>query len=407
MALLSTLHSSRATPTQDRFHSVAFGRVQFQNSGRVKRKNESSEQSQLMKIAVLGGGNGAYAAAADLSEQGHAVRLWRRDAEALQMLAERGKLTLVDQAGTRDVPIHPITPDIGEAVAGADLIVFPGPAFAQESVARAMAPALSDGQVVFLPPGTFGSFVMARIVRASGNDANVSFAETGTLPYLTRKHGADRIVITRRATRLPTGIFPAVNDAHARAVIRAAYPAIESCENVLSAALMNAGPIIHPPLILMNAGPIEHFDHWDIHNEGTQPAIRQVTTALDNERIAIREALGFGAAHFPLADHYAAQGDEWMYGRAAHKQLTDSGDWREDLDLQNHRYMREDVALALSFLVSAGNWVNVACPVASGLLALGSAVCGEDFTHGSRTLGALGLAGLSPDQMNALLTDGL
>ena len=37
-----------------------------------------------MKIAVLGGGHGCYAAAADLTEAGHEVRLWRRDAGALQ-----------------------------------------------------------------------------------------------------------------------------------------------------------------------------------------------------------------------------------------------------------------------------------------------------------------------------------
>jgi opine dehydrogenase len=33
-----------------------------------------------MRIAVLGGGNGSHAAAADLSDQGHEVRFWRRDA---------------------------------------------------------------------------------------------------------------------------------------------------------------------------------------------------------------------------------------------------------------------------------------------------------------------------------------
>ena len=32
-----------------------------------------------MEIAVLGGGNGSLAAAVDLTEQGHDVRLWRRD----------------------------------------------------------------------------------------------------------------------------------------------------------------------------------------------------------------------------------------------------------------------------------------------------------------------------------------
>ena len=38
-------------------------------------------------------------------------------------------------------------------------------------------------------------------------------------------------------------------------------------------------------------GRYEHFDRWDIHKEGTQPAIRRVTDALDAERIALREAL--------------------------------------------------------------------------------------------------------------------
>ena len=33
-----------------------------------------------MRIAVLGGGNGSFAAAGDLALAGHEVRLWRRDA---------------------------------------------------------------------------------------------------------------------------------------------------------------------------------------------------------------------------------------------------------------------------------------------------------------------------------------
>ena len=36
-----------------------------------------------MRIAVLGGGNGSFAAAGDLALAGQEVRLWRRDAEAV------------------------------------------------------------------------------------------------------------------------------------------------------------------------------------------------------------------------------------------------------------------------------------------------------------------------------------
>ncbi len=161
------------------------------------------------------------------------------------------------------------------------------------------------------------------------------------------------------------------------------------------------------PLIIMNAGPLEHFEAWDIHNEGTQPSIRKVTDALDRERIAVREAMGYGEPHFPLRDHYHEDGDEWMYGRRAHDELTDSGDWREHIDLTSHRYMLEDTRLGLSFIASVGKLAGVPTPLASGLLAIGSAINGRDFYAEGRTLENLGLADLSIDQLNKLLHDGL
>jgi len=360
-----------------------------------------------LEIAVLGGGNGSHAAAADLADQGYRVRFWRRDREALRGLQGEGSITLKDFRGTRAVPLALIADDIGAAVRGAALIVIPAPAFAQADIASALAPHLVDGQVLFLPPGTFGSYLMTSVLRERGCRADVAIGETGTLPWLTRKHGPYTAAITTRATRLPTGIFPTRLAERGMGTIRAAFPAIEPVEDALSAALMNAGPIIHPPLILMNAGPLEHFAKWDIHKEGTQPSIRRVTDALDAERVAVREALGYGKPHFPLADHYNKDGDEWMYGNLAHEKLTDSGDWREKIELSRHRYMLEDVRLGLAFLVSVADRVGVAAPVARGLLELCSAVCGEDFRATGRTLENLGLSMHSGDELAALLRDGL
>ncbi|WP_281019536.1 MULTISPECIES: NAD/NADP-dependent octopine/nopaline dehydrogenase family protein [unclassified Minwuia] len=359
-----------------------------------------------MRIAVLGGGHGAHAAAADLSEQGHEVRFWRRDAVALQGLMARGALRLTDAAGSRDVPIQTVTPDIGEAVAGAELILMPGPAMAQVDIARAMAPHLSDGQGILMPPGSFGTWVVMDTLRAEGCSADLLLGESGTLPWLARMQGPEEVAIVTRATRLPTGVFPLARADAAFDLFGRAFPAIERLTDGLDGALMNAGPIIHPPLILMNAGPIEHFEHWDIHNEGTQPAIRRVTDALDAERVAVREALGYGPPHFPLADHYDDSRPEWMYGQAAHDRLVVSSRWRERLDLTRHRYMREDVAIGLAFLVSVARWVDVPAPVASGLLALAGAVNGEDFSATGRTLGNLGLADLAPAALQTRLREG-
>ncbi|MEZ5650295.1 MAG: NAD/NADP octopine/nopaline dehydrogenase family protein [Burkholderiaceae bacterium] len=356
-----------------------------------------------MRIAVLGGGHGSYAAAADLSEQGHSVALWRRSAGQFGDLPVHRRLTLLDHQGRREVAIDTVTASLGEALSGAQLILLLSPAFSQADLAAAIAPHLSDGQVLFLAPGTLGSLAMARWVRAAGCMAEVTFAETGTLPYLARKRDPSTVAITVRAKRLPTGVFPAGRTDPAIATIAAAYPSVHAIEDALSGALMNAGPIIHPPLILMNAGPLEHFERWDIHNEGTQPAIRRVTDALDDERIAVREALGYGGYHYPLRDHY--QSDRWMYGDA-HDRLVDSGDWREHIDLQRHRYMTEDVAYGLSLMVSVAAEAAVPVPIAAGLLAIGRAVCGGSFLYGERVLADAGLAGLEPAARVALLRDG-
>ena len=361
-----------------------------------------------MKIAVLGGGNGSFAACGDFALAGHEVRLWRRDQAAVAAHREAGgSVTIKDFRGRHEARLALVTADIAEAVRGTELIVCPTPAFAQADIATSIAPHLSDGQVVFLPPGTFGSMLFARAAWQAGNKARIACAETGTLPWLTRKHGPYEVQISARGKHLPTGVFPLALADPALSVIGRAFPgAIEACGDALSGALMNAGPVIHPPLIVMNAGPLEHFPKWDIHKEGTQPAIRRTTDALDRERVSIREVLGYAAPHFPLADHYAASGPEWMYGRGSHEKLTDSGDWREHIVLTEHRYMREDTRMGLSFFASVARLAGVATPLIEGFLAIGGAICGEDFWKTGRTLASMGLGGLGRADLQKLLREG-
>jgi opine dehydrogenase len=362
-----------------------------------------------MRITVLGGGNGSFAAAGDFTLAGHDVRLWRRDHAAVDAHNAAGRaITVKDFAGQHEAKLSLVTSDIGEAVRDAELILCPAPATAQGDIARTLAPHLKDGQVVYLPPGTFGCYIFAKAAHDAGNRADAAFAETGTLPWLARKHGPHEVAITIRAKRLPTGVLPLRLKDHALGVTGRAFPGvIEDCGDALSGALMNAGPIIHPPLITMNAAPLEHFERWDIHKEGTQASVRRVTDALDAERIALREALGYAAPHFPLADHYAREGDEWMYGRGSHDKLTDSGDWREHIVLTQHRYMLEDVRIGLSFLVSVGALAGVPTPLARAFLSIGGAICGEDFMQTGRTFQTLGLGGLDRPTLRELLAEGL
>lgn len=360
-----------------------------------------------MEIAVIGGGHGAYAAAADLSEAGHNVRLCRRDEAALAPLLESGAITLKDHCGERRVRIGVPTADLARALDGAELVVVPLPATAQHELFHQMAPHLREGQVVLIAPGTFGTYILAKAMRAAGNNAKVAFAETPTLPWFARKHGPATVAVSGRTVELPTGVLPSRLTDQAIAVIQRALPAVVPAKDALDVVLLNGGPMIHPALILMNAGAIEHFDRWDIHKEGTQPAIRAVHDAFDAERIAVREALGYRAPHWTLAEYYG-EGVERrsMYGEFAHIKLTDSGDWREKIDLRTHRYMREDIQLGLVLMASVGRFAGVPMPVANGLIALASAVTGDDLVAKGRSLANLGIGDLSRAEMAALLRDG-
>ena len=56
-----------------------------------------------MRIAVLGGGNGSFAAAGDFALAGHDVRLWRRDREAVEAhRAAGGVIAIKDFRGRHE-----------------------------------------------------------------------------------------------------------------------------------------------------------------------------------------------------------------------------------------------------------------------------------------------------------------
>lgn len=344
--------------------------------------------------------------ASDLSLQGHEVRMWSKYPGELEEIRKTHTIQVSGPLIQGVARISLITDKIEDAVKGADLICCPIPAFTQFDVADALSPCLEEGQVIFLSPGTFGSYLMSKHLREKGCRKEVAIGETGTLPFLTRKVSPVESRIVVRACHLPTGVFPARKTEEAIEKIRAVFPSAHPVEDALSGALMNAGPIIHPPLIVLNTGPIEHPAPYDIHNEGTTPGIRKVIALLDEERIRVREALGYRPNHYPLEDYYdETRPQEWMYPRVAKKLLMESRLWYEKVDYR-HRYVTEDIACGLALLNSVAGFAGVEVPIARSLICLAGAVAGTDFMKHGRTLESLGLSRVSRDELKKILFEG-
>jgi opine dehydrogenase len=359
----------------------------------------------MATVAVLGASNGGLTTAADLTLAGHSVRWWSRTPGPLAAVRDAGGITLVVDGERRLARPALATDDLAAAVSGVEVIVAPLPATGHDDLAVRLAPLLTDRQVVMLAPGTLGAYALARGITHAGGQLPLAFAETATLPYLTRKSGAAEVRVAVRATNLPVGVFPADRTDAVLAALRPLYPAIRPCADALDAALANAGPVIHPPLVLLNAGAIDS-GRFDIHVAGTTPTIRQLIDAVDAERVAARDGWGYGAPHYELSTYYdEARAAEGFYGAGARARVAESRIFDESLSF-DHRYVTEDVVLGLSLFESAGRTAGVDTPAITGLLHIFGVLLGRRLGGGGRALEGLGLGDFSLREIRALLRDG-
>jgi opine dehydrogenase len=341
-------------------------------------------------VTIVGGGNGAHAALVDQCLRGHDVRWYRRDAASFPT---DGHVSYDGVLGSGRVAVAMQTDDLREAVADADLVLAPIPANDQAAFLDALLPVLDAGQAVAFTPGTLGTWLGAR------HRPDVTFLETGTLPYLCRITRPFHVVIPVTSHRLPVGSIPGVGEQAdaAHATFTQAYPTAVRVRDGLDGALCNWGPIIHPPLLVHNLGAIESLgDRFDIHDEGTSPSVRRNQVALDAERIALRRALDLPGSDWPLDDYYAGAKTS-MYPADAKPRLIASNLWRESIDL-DHRYLTEDIVCGLVLNVSLARVAGVPAPTGEAILQLLDTALDRRLFEEGRTAASLGIDDLGRAQ---------
>jgi opine dehydrogenase len=356
-------------------------------------------------VAVLGASNGGLTTAADLTLGGHTVRWWSRTPGPLSAVRAAGGITLVGDGNRRLVSPALATGDLSAAVRGAEMILAPLPATSHEDLAVRLAPLLTDQQVVLLAPGTLGAYALARAIARADGRLPFAIAETATLPYLTRKWGPAEVRVAVRATNLPVGVFPADRTEATLARLIPLYPSLRPCVDALDAALANAGPVLHPPLVLLNAGAIDS-GCFDVHVAGTTPTIRRLIDAVDAERVAARGGWGYGPPHYELATYYdEARAPEGFYGAGARARVAESRIFDETLGF-DHRYVTEDVVLGLALFESAARTAGVDTPAISGLLEIFGVLLKRRLGGDGRALERLGLGDFSMREIRAFLREG-
>ncbi len=347
--------------------------------------------------AVLGMGNGGHAFAAYLGLQGQRVHAWDIDPQRIADITERGTITAHGDgfAGTTEVSL--LTPDLGQAVAGADVILVVVPAIYHASIAREVAPHLADGQLVILNPGATGGALEFRAVLRRHGAADVVIGETNNMLFTCRSETPGEVTVNAVKERLHFACVPAAGTGWAIAQIASVLPQFTAVDNVLHTSLTNINAMVHPLPTVLNAARCDGGSPFEYYVEGITPAVAALVEQLDSERIQVAYALGAEVQTLPqwYTESYGRKVDtlyDAVQGNTAYRGIAGPS------SLQT-RYLTEDVATGLVPLSELGRAANVPTPIADAVIQLASSLVAVDFRRQGRTLDKLELSGLSSGEI--------
>ncbi len=353
-----------------------------------------------MNAAVLGGGAGARASAAELALAGWRVRLWDLPEFAGNLTALAADPVLRVTGRTEGVaPLDAVPEGIGEAVEGADFIVVVTQAQGHAPIAERLAPVIGAEQTIVVMPGSTGGALEMRRIIGEARGLAPTIAETATLPYAARSEGERGVRVIHHVALVKLAAIPASETGRVIEALRPVFRGLAAAANVLETMLSNGNPVIHPAVMLLNAGLVERSGgEWEFYEEGVTPAAADLIQAVDEERLALGREIGLDLIPEPEMSRRQGYSEHDDYLRA----------YRNGPGFQNlggpatlqHRYLTEDVACGLVTMLELGEVFGVALPTMTAVTQLASALLGRDLrAESARGLAHLGLAGMTGEEI--------
>lgn len=362
-----------------------------------------------MKITIIGGGNGAYAAAADLTLSGHQVTLYadRMHRKNIEHILATKTISLHGAGKNGLAKLHSVTTDLAEALRDADIIMPVIPAYSQRDFTLDILPHIKKGHKIVLTPGSSGgALLVARILHEHGKLDGVKIAEMHTLPYAARKIGPADVEIMLECQKLFFAAFPAKHNAEMHSLVSSIYPAVELVTDVLETSLNNGNPISHAAPVILNAGKIEYYngDHYH-YKEGITPSVARVVEKIDIERQKI--CIEFGYKAIPAKERLYLMGyvpkRDTLYESYRDKVFNPLFKGPKDL---KSRYLTEDVPYSMVLFSSIASQIGISTPLMDSVITLASALNGEDYFETGRKVCNIGIEGMDIDQIKKFLYEG-
>lgn len=370
--------------------------------------------SNNVQVTIIGGGNGGFAAAADLSIRGFRVVLYDlpqfesnlKDVRKLEGI----ELETLPSSGLKGgfAKLHKITTDIEDALKGSEIIFVIVPSFGLQNIARICAPFLEDDQIVVLAPGNFGGGIFFHNeLRKFGCTKDIKIAEAECMMYACRKKDTSSVWIRGYKHNLGVAVFPSKDTDTVFKKLKAIYPTFIKRDNVLETSLSNPNAVVHVSLMLFNITNVENKRDMLIYHEGFTPSVGNIVSQMDKERMGLNNIKGFNLDPLSkiIGGWYAHQGakgntiSEIQSSNPIYK-------WSKLPTSIKNRYITEDVPYGLIPMYKCLEKFGLPHSTMKAVADLSCIATDTDFYKEARTLKTLNLDDLDAHQLIHYVTYG-
>jgi opine dehydrogenase len=362
--------------------------------------------TEKMTVAVLGGGNGAFAHAAHLSLNGFRVNMYEvpEFSESVAQVQERGGIELRPER-LPDFPhgfarLNLVSTEPGEVLAGAELVWLVVPAFAQRRFAQACAPHFTSEQIVVLTPGNGGALEFVNVLRDEGVRNLPQIVEAESMIYSCMKAGASEIVIDGFKKGMAVAALPGTETPHVLSRLHACFPSLRPMTSVLETQLSNVNLVVHGPIMLLNAGRIDSEQGFEFYREGATRWVGTILEAVDRERLRVANGLGLVLSPL-LAWQLRVYGHQGARGTSLAEVLASNPAYAGFAAPRTmcHRFIIEDIPFGMVAVERFGELASVPTPIISSLINIASEMLNVDLRMEGRDWEELGIAGLTVDEL--------
>lgn len=380
-------------------------------------------ESDLLKILVCGGGNGAHCLAALAASRPNVevrvLTLFQDEAERWTKALEEGNMTLTiqhSQQKTEDVKSRPVlvTKDPAKAVAGIHMIFVTVPAFAHEGYLQAITPHVLENTLLIGLPGQAG-FEFQCMKHLGEKAKQCAVASFESLPWACRivEFGKHVQLLGFKESLGGAILAGSKSNFSAQSVtiiqgILGKDPHLKMVDNYIAVNLM-AKSFVHPPLMY---GKWRNFDgkalpekplFYQGIDEEQASLLSKVSDEIINtaQVIAEKRKVDMSAViHIfdwfkeyysqEIADKSSlmtAMRTNSAYNGLVHpmKTVTENGEgYVPDF---SYRYLREDIPFGLVVMKGIAELAGVATPTIDEVIAWGQEKLGMEFIVGSELRG--------------------